>query len=320
MKRLFRQSRYEFEDQTWGAFEGDRAVSQLKAHAWTLSGGTTCDVAAVTGVATLPEFRRVGLVRKMMGLLFRDMRARGQSVAALLATQAAIYQRYGYSEAVRNGRSYSIDTADVAFVDGDVGSYRVGREPMGTSLEPTLRRLYQEFTVGRACCYDWCAFLPPKSVQWWIQPPSVCDRDKGGWVRQGTKTWLEQSGMKSEPPIYCAIARDAAGEARGYCLYVLTHSVNTDPSALNRDHPTRNQTLMCRELIYTDMDAYRSLWTFMATKHDLVGNIAVAKVPADDPAPTVFLEPRLLRTKVEAEGSWWRIVDVKGALEARSYR
>ena len=85
------------------------------------------------------------------------------------------------------------------------------------------------------------------------------------------------------------------------------------------DHPTRNQMLMCSELIYTDMDAYRSLWTFLATKHDLVGNITIAKVPGDDPAPTVFLEPRLLRTKVEAEGTWWRIVDVKGALEARSY-
>ena len=92
-----------------------------------------------------------------------------------------------------------------------------------------------------------------------------------------------------------------------------------DTDALNRDHPTRNQMLMCSELIYTDMDAYRSLWTFLATKHDLVGNITIAKVPQDDPAPTVFLEPRLLRAKVEAEGTWWRIVDVKGALEARSY-
>ena len=45
----------------------------------------------------------------------------------------------------------------------------------------------------------------------------------------------------------------------------------------------------------------------------------IAKVPGDDPAPTIFLEPRLLRTQVEPEGTWWRIVDVKGALEARSY-
>jgi predicted acetyltransferase len=64
------------------------------------------------------------------------------------------------------------------------------------------------------------------------------------------------------------------------------------------------QMLMCSELIYTDMDAYRSLWTFLATKHDLVGNITIAKVPRDDPAPLVLLEPRLLRTTGEVEGSW----------------
>ena len=155
------EAQEDFDEQTWGAFEGDRAVSQLKAHAWTISGGINCDVAAVSGVATLPEFRRVGLLRTMMGLLFQDMMSRGQAVAALLATQAAIYQRYGYSEAARDARSYSIDTVDVAFVDGNGGSYTVGREPMETSLEPTLRRLYQEFTAGRACCYDWCVLTNP---------------------------------------------------------------------------------------------------------------------------------------------------------------
>ena len=100
------EAQEDFDEQTWGAFEGDRAVSTLKAHAWTISGGINCDVAAISGVATLPEFRRVGLLRTTMGLLFRDMMSRGQSVAALLASQAAIYRRYGFSEAVRGARSY----------------------------------------------------------------------------------------------------------------------------------------------------------------------------------------------------------------------
>ena len=138
-RRPVGEAQEDFDEQTWGAFEGDRAVSQLKAHAWTLSGGTNCDVAAVSGVGTLPEFRRIGLLRSMMGLLFQDMVSRGQPVAALLASQAAIYQRFGFSEAVRDARSYTIDTVDLAFVDGDGGSCTVGREPMNTSLEPTLR-------------------------------------------------------------------------------------------------------------------------------------------------------------------------------------
>ena len=116
-------------------------------------------------------------------------------------------------------------------------------------------------------------------------------------MRQAVKTQLKQGGMKTEPPWHCAIARDAAGVARGYCIYFLSHSVHTDANALNHNHPTRNQMLTCRELIYSDMNAYRSLWSFLATKHDLVGNIMIAKVPGDDPAPTIFLEPRLLRTQ-----------------------
>jgi predicted acetyltransferase len=67
------------------------------------------------------------------------------------------------------------------------------------------------------------------------------------------------------------------------------------------------------------MDSYRSIWTFLATMHDLVGEISIQNVPADDPATSIFLEPRLLRTKIQPEGSWWRIVDVKGALEHRRY-
>ena len=122
------------DEQTWGAFEGDRAVAQLLAHEWKISGGITCDVAAVSGVGTLPEFRRLGLLRTMMGLLFKDMMERGQPVAALQATQAAIYQRYGYSEAVRNVRSYSIDTVDVAFLDGNGKAH--GR-PVGLAVDRT---------------------------------------------------------------------------------------------------------------------------------------------------------------------------------------
>ena len=181
----------------------------------------------VSGVATLPEFRRAGLMRAMMRLLFRDMVARGQPVAALLATQAAIYRRYGYGEAVRGARSYTIDAVDVAFADGDGGRCTVGREPMDGSLEPTLRRLYQGFAAGRAGCFDW---------------------DEGGWVRQGVKAQLRQGGRQSQPPTHCAVARDATtGEARGYCLYTLNHRVGTGAGALNRDHPTRNQLLMCSE-------------------------------------------------------------------------
>ena len=82
-------------------------------------------------------------------------------------------------------------------------------------------------------------------------------------------------------------------------------------------HRTRFQKLVVYELIWADLDAYRSLWSFLG-KHDLVGELYWWNVPGDDPAQHIMLEPRLLHTQV-SEGSWWRIVDVAPALEAREY-
>lgn len=282
--------------QHWGAFEDGRAVSQLYAHDWTLGGGVSgCRLAAVSGVGTLPEFRRLGLLRTMMRLLFEDMMQEGQHVAALYATQAAIYQRYGYSEGVRNNRSYAVDTVDVKFLDGDAGSCAVGRETLDVNLEPTLRNLYESYIDGRACCLAW-------------------DSPNNG-RRVPSRLRSEDDYSSSSPPVYCAVARDEGGNAKGYCLYT-TQSGWGDNAV---KHPTRPQRLKVQEFIWIDMDAYRSIWSFLASMHDLVGEISVHSVPADDPAASIFLEPRLLQTTVEEEGSWWRIVDVKGTLEHRIY-
>ena len=81
--------------------------------------------------------------------------------------------------------------------------------------------------------------------------------------------------------------------------------------------------MVCRQIVveefcWLDTDSYRSIWTFLA-KHDLVGHVAIGNLPVDDPAPAIFQEPRLLNMR-EAEGTWWRIVDLAKALEGRTYR
>ena len=77
-----------------------------------------------------------------------------------------------------------------------------------------------------------------------------------------------------------------------------------------------DRLVVIMQLIWSDLDAYRSLWSFLK-RHDLVGELTWAGVPSDDPAAHIMLEPRLLHTQV-SEGSWWRIVDVVGALYAHT--
>ena len=78
--------------------------------------GNAVPMAGVSTVGTEPEYRRKGLVRRIHTQAFADMRERGQNVASLWASQAAIYQRYGYAMTTMQ-RSYAIDTVDIGFFD-----------------------------------------------------------------------------------------------------------------------------------------------------------------------------------------------------------
>jgi predicted acetyltransferase len=293
-------------DATWGAFAGEMAVSQLLAHPWTMGGGNAgCGLAAVSGVGTLPEFRRLGLLRTMMSMLFKDMRQKGQAIAALGATQAAIYQRYGYAQAVCDVRTYSIDTVDVAFVDGDGGSCIVTRREINEELREIMRPLYDQFIEGRCCAV---AFGGCEKHEW----SSAHNR----LFMEIPEAMAEMMGGRNSH-FYTAVATNAVGEARGYCIYQTESGWSNGGGDHTPRHPTRDQKINVAQLVWADTDAYRSMLSFFA-RHDLVGEINLMELPSDDPAPTLLLEPRLLRTKVH-EGSWWRIVDVIGALESRRY-
>ncbi|MCE2425530.1 MAG: GNAT family N-acetyltransferase, partial [Pseudomonadales bacterium] len=88
--------------------------------------GRAMPLAGVSTVGTQPEYRRRGLARRIHTQAFGRMREAGQPVASLWASQAAIYQRYGYAMSTA-AWSYTIDTVDIRFHDGDGGSGRVER-------------------------------------------------------------------------------------------------------------------------------------------------------------------------------------------------
>ena len=252
-------------------------VSSMGIHRYTMAvPGGSVDCAAICSVGTLPEYRRRGLVRRLMTQALEDCKERGQPVAILWPTQAAIYQRYGYAM-VTVQREYEIDTVDIAFTDGDRGSCSVERIEHAEA-ERVCAALYTQFIAERSVYIEWDARF----------------QKLGGW------------GSGSH--YHYAVACDGSGTPVGYCIYSVRGG---------RQHKTRNQTLHIVELIWTTMDAYRSLWSFIAS-HDLVGAVRYHAAPADDPAPELFMEPRLLDAK-DNEGMWLRIVDLQAALCSRRY-
>ena len=210
---------------------------------------------------------------------FADMRDGGRPVAALWASQAAIYQRFGYAMASVL-RSYAVDTADIDFHDGDDGSGRVERVDKASGYDH-IKQVYMRFVA-----------------------------DRMGYLHRAQALWMHNALEEHEAdgPIHIALCHDASGPD-GYAVYTLREG--------RRDHPSRSQEIVVRDLAWLSPAAYRSLWAFFK-RHDLVGRVRWNNAPSDDPAIEYFLEPRLLEAR-DNEGFWIRLVDVAAALQGRGW-
>lgn len=84
----------------YAAFEGDEPVGTAGSFDFrmTVPGGPV-PVAGVTWVGVLPTHRRRGVLNALMARQLGDLHDAGTAVAALWATEAAIYGRYGYGPA-----------------------------------------------------------------------------------------------------------------------------------------------------------------------------------------------------------------------------
>jgi predicted acetyltransferase len=94
------------DERSIGAYDGAELVGCASAYSlqMTVPGGVR-PVAGVTYVAVLPSHRRRGILAAMMRRQLDDIHASGhEAVAALWATEGAIYGRYGYGGASRSLR------------------------------------------------------------------------------------------------------------------------------------------------------------------------------------------------------------------------
>ncbi|MCY3812673.1 MAG: GNAT family N-acetyltransferase [Gammaproteobacteria bacterium] len=268
-------------DWTLCAFVDGKLASMFSDIPFTMrANGNAVKLAGVSTIGTQPEHRRQGLVRRIHTRAFGEMRDAGQNVAALWASQAAIYQRYGYAMTTVL-RRYTVDTVDIRFHDDDEGDGRVARVDLDEAYD-VVKGVYIQFIADRMC---------------------YLHRAKALWLQNALEP------VEADGPIWVAVCYDADDEPQGYVIYTLR--------AGKVDHAARGQELVVRDLAWLTPDAYRSLWRFIAS-HDLVGRVRWNNAPADDPAFEYFMEPRLLNTE-DREGAWFRIVDVVGALTERGY-
>ncbi|MFQ5834241.1 MAG: enhanced intracellular survival protein Eis [Candidatus Thorarchaeota archaeon] len=94
------------QDWSYVARQDGRVVANVSffSHSWNLIRGSNMKFAAVWGVATEPQHRRKGLIRKLMGEAFPRMREEGLSLSILDPFFRPFYEKFGYALAEKRMR------------------------------------------------------------------------------------------------------------------------------------------------------------------------------------------------------------------------
>ncbi len=265
------------------AFEDGRLATTYGAWPLTLRfEGNAVPIAGVTCVSTNPIYRRRGYLRKIMETDFARLKeAKLQPWALLYASQAAIYQRFGYGIVSTHYR-YSVEPRYIQFAQpAEIpGTLREASKDDEFGLVVDLYRRFRE--------------------------------DRTGYVHRGRAMWDANTfGATPAGFVKTILIYEEAGEPRGYMIY--SSGDGNYPGAAGR----ANQRVEVHDLAWLTTSAYRAFWTYLS-RMELAREVIWGAAPADDPLPHLLLEPRMLNATAR-DGLLARIVDVPAALTSRPY-
>ncbi len=266
------------------AYEHGRPVGFAAAYSFDLTiPGGQLPCAGVTWVGVLPSHRRRGILSDFMRRQLEDVRAWGEPVAALWASESSIYGRFGYGIA-----------APGLYAQSDTGRFRLKDEPGRDAsvrlvdAEEAYRvfpPLYERVRAGRGG-------MLTRSETWWKEL-RLAD----------SKEWRRGASQK----FYAVV--EVGGEAEGYAMYRVKDEW--------KDGLPRGEVRVV-EAFATTVGAARELWRFL---HNIDLTIKVDAFSVDPASPLLLnvRDVRALGLKL-GDGLWLRLVDLDTALKARSYK
>ena len=272
-------------DRIVGAFDGDTAVGCSGAFTFrmTVPGGGEVGAAGVTMVGVAPTHRRRGILRLMMADLFAQARDRGEPVAVLWASEAAIYQRFGYGMATQQSL-IEAPTDKIRFsrpIEG-LGQVRIVERDEAAQLCAAIYEARRLSTVGA---------LTRTDAKWRYQLVNDAEAMRHG----------------NGPKVRAVLEVD--GDARAYAIYRIK-------SDWDNFGPKGVVTVM--ELLGLDPAAEQAMWQWIFSL-DLVATVRTWRGQVPHPLSLLITEPRRLAGTI-SDGTWLRIIDLKAALEGRRYR
>ncbi|MEU9253493.1 GNAT family N-acetyltransferase [Streptomyces sp. NPDC048270] len=270
-----------------GAYDGDTLVGFMAAHDFRLSvPGADLSCPGLTFVSVAPTHRRRGVLTALMAEQLRRATAAGSPLAALWASEAAIYGRFGYGGAT-TGVTIEIDST----------------RPLPLRIAPDRRPLrlvapdealevvgafHEASRAGRAG-------RPSRSPERWSQE------------------WLSEQAEDDEElsPPRIIVLGDPGEPVAGYVLY------RTKPE--DDGGPVRTPGLVRVEELEAETPAVAAaLWECLAAL-DLTGRVTAWGRPADDPLLHFAADRDQVRVTAQFPALWLRLVDVRAALTGRSW-
>ncbi len=234
----------------------------------------------VTFVGVQATARRHGILTRFMRRQMDDMRAAGEPLAALWASEGRIYQRFGYGNACRVAR-LDVDTREVKLRQVPTG----GRLRQGSPAEfrETMEKVYDQV---------------------YGQRPGRSERGPRHWDYRLTD---HEAFRRGQTEMRVVVHEGTAG-IDGYGLWRVTNK--WDESGPHGD-------VFVLEVVSSDPDGYAALWNFLLSV-DLTRSVSGRIAAFDEPLQYLVNEPRRLGIRI-ADGLWLRVVDVPAALAARRY-
>ncbi|MGY2746498.1 GNAT family N-acetyltransferase [Arthrobacter sp. UYCu723] len=233
----------------------------------------------VTAVTVRGTHRRQGLLRRMMTEDLTAARADGMAIAALTASEASIYGRFGYGVATFE-RSITVDTGPrFRLRHSATGRVEIADPRVLLDLAPEVFARVHRLTpgsLGRQEAYR--------------------QRVSGALSKDGT----EDDGVK------CALHYDADGTVDGYVSYKFAGWEAKPP------------TVKIVDLLAATDAAQLELWQFLGSI-DLVERVSWQEAPVDDPLGWALDDPRCVESSDHRDMLWLRILDTEAALAARHY-
>jgi predicted acetyltransferase len=268
------------------AFDGTTPVGITGIYSFQLCvPGGMLPTAGVTWVGVLPTHRRRGVLRSLMQRQLADIAAGGEPLAALWASEAGIYGRYGYGRASWQ-LTFTIRRGEGALASASASGTGLRLRLVAPGdAQAELAKVYDTVLQARPGFFA-------RNEQWWqrvLFDPE--DRRKGA------------------SPLRCVLAEDDNGP-RGYALYNATGTWDEETFL-----PIG--TLDVRELIAADPAASALLWADLLSR-DLTSEFRAQTRPVDDPLLSQLADPRRTRAQL-SDGLWVRLIDVPRALAGRRY-